>query len=267
MKYSRLLIKSSLVLSGLLVATTACTRSKSESSSSEKKAEVSTTAGKSSGRSSSGESSSVFRLDSVACANEIPLNIEGKSPIKSADEMPKGNFRLAKMTLFTVAEDTNSSFAISAIEADSFKVNVDCNGTVNSELGESSSSYVDKDGVTHEVSSNNNQVITGSLKVGELIDTLTKQKGTTQREINVKFVNGVLESANSEVLSTLGGRISSDKEVTIVERVEVAKDTFVSARFYKNSDDELDLRLKFEFPADKNGYRVIENGSAIYRRN
>jgi len=205
-------------------------------------------------------------LKKVLCENPINLIENNQKPLEMVDELQRAKYQLVKMVMYSVNEADNYSFLASAQASDDFKAKLDCNGVRDVQDFNYKKSWTDENGTQHSEVLTYTSKFSGEFHISTTIDGNKNdhEKATTSRVFEVKFENGKLASAQTRIDD---GRIEpSDLKKILQDRLEVTENTYLSLRVYNSNSDQLDFRIKIEFPADKNGKRIIQHSQAIFER-
>jgi hypothetical protein len=182
------------------------------------------------------------KLEKAACENPIILEDSQLTPLTDLEKAPKGKFKLVELQTHALWQSSNNSLFISSKEADQFLVKVDCNGT----------------------RTEGNEKLEISFDISTLLDTVTLAESMDLRVIEVRTENGQVTAANSRAFK---GQARKEKQEKIaLERMKVGEDIYMTIRAYAVSEDRLEIRIKIEYKADKDGKRLLQMAKAVYER-
>ena len=115
-------------------------------------------------------------VDGRSCNNPIILDDPTLSPLTRYTDLPKGEFKLSKIQMFTLAEHKNEFFLASASDSNNFTVSIDCS----------------------EIHGSND--LADTVRSSDFINTQTLTS-TNERTIEVKFQKTNLVLAHSQLIS------------------------------------------------------------------
>lgn len=184
-------------------------------------------------------------LGTVLCENPISLDEVGLSPLKNESDMPEGKYRLTQMRMYALYEATGKSYTALSKESEDFSVSLECNGVKN---------------FTSDDAENE---LTSTFSVSDVFGKFAKES-EYERLLKVSFKGGIVTST----ISKLRPRTPIDmklKEIPL-ERIALPKDQFVTVRVYQVDVSHMEMRMKFEFPANADGKRQIVFSTATYEK-
>jgi len=178
------------------------------------------------------------------CENPIALESSDLKSLTEKADFPIGKFKLVEMHMYVTSESNGDSFTVSAEDKNAFEVKLECNG------------------IPVPTAANSDTTRSSLFKVSDVIDTTADATPTTQRTIKVHFKNGSLTSAISEIVPMSVGNKKLDSVPK--ERVPVGNG-FITMRIYSPTSDTMELRMKFEVPAEDGKYETSFS-RAVYQK-
>jgi hypothetical protein len=180
------------------------------------------------------------------CSNPIRLHDSTQPTITKKADFPKGKFELRGVRVYVFSQATKDSFVASATKAKQFEVNVDCDGVASARAS-----------------------FNVNFQAAEEMDTMSFSQSHTHRKLALQFEDGNLVSGITTLTASPSSSLSSveqKQEEMDESRVSIGEDTFETVKFFEPSATQIEMRVKFEYPADHNGKRIIAFAEASYER-